>query len=93
MLEHARAKLKREGCDLLVVNAVGEGKAFETEDNAGSLLGRVSEHPIALGSKAHMAHPIYGTPWPRRRGRPRLDDRCMSFDQQLDFRKEWCDTS
>ncbi|SLJ78709.1 DNA/pantothenate metabolism flavoprotein Dfp [Mycobacteroides abscessus subsp. abscessus] len=29
MLTHARAKLARKGCDLLVVNAVGEGKAFD----------------------------------------------------------------
>jgi phosphopantothenoylcysteine decarboxylase/phosphopantothenate--cysteine ligase len=60
VLEHARAKLKRKGCDLLVVNAVGEGKAFETEDNAGWLLSSDgSERPIALGSKAHMASEIW----------------------------------
>ena len=60
VLEHARAKLKRKGCDLLVVNAVGEGKAFETEDNAGWLLASDgSERPIALGSKAHMASDIW----------------------------------
>lgn len=60
VLEHARAKLKRKGCDLLVVNAVGEGKAFETEDNAGWLLSSDgSERPIALGSKARMASEIW----------------------------------
>ena len=60
VLEHARAKLKRKGCDLLVVNAVGEGKAFGTEDNAGWLLSfDGSERPIALGSKAHMASEIW----------------------------------
>jgi phosphopantothenoylcysteine decarboxylase / phosphopantothenate---cysteine ligase len=60
VLEHARAKLKRKGCDLLVVNAVGEGKAFETEDNAGWLLSTDgSERPIALGSKALMASEIW----------------------------------
>jgi phosphopantothenoylcysteine decarboxylase/phosphopantothenate--cysteine ligase len=60
VLEHARAKLKRKGCDLLVVNAVGEGKAFETEDNAGWLLSADgSERPIAQGSKAHMASEIW----------------------------------
>jgi phosphopantothenoylcysteine decarboxylase / phosphopantothenate---cysteine ligase len=60
VLEHARAKLKRKGCDLLVVNAVGEGKAFETEDNAGWLLSSDgSERPIELGSKAHMASDIW----------------------------------
>jgi phosphopantothenoylcysteine decarboxylase/phosphopantothenate--cysteine ligase len=60
VLEHARAKLKRKGCDLLVVNAVGEGKAFGTEDNAGWLLSADgSERPIAQGSKAHMASDIW----------------------------------
>ena len=35
MLDHGRAKLARKGCDLLVVNAVGGGKAFGQPDNAG----------------------------------------------------------
>jgi phosphopantothenoylcysteine decarboxylase / phosphopantothenate---cysteine ligase len=60
VLEHARAKLKRKGCDMLVVNAVGEGKAFEVEDNAGWLLSADgSERAIALGSKARMASDIW----------------------------------
>lgn len=60
VLEHARAKLKRKGCDLLVVNAVGEGKAFGTEDNAGWLLSADgAERSIELGSKSHMASDIW----------------------------------
>jgi phosphopantothenoylcysteine decarboxylase / phosphopantothenate---cysteine ligase len=60
VLEHARAKLKRKGCDLLVVNAVGEGKAFETEDNAGWLLSADgSERAVELGSKSRMASDIW----------------------------------
>jgi phosphopantothenoylcysteine decarboxylase / phosphopantothenate---cysteine ligase len=60
VLEHARAKLERKGCDLLVVNAVGEGKAFGTEDNAGWLLSvDGSEQAIALGSKSRMASDIW----------------------------------
>jgi phosphopantothenoylcysteine decarboxylase / phosphopantothenate---cysteine ligase len=60
VLEHARAKLKRKGCDLLVVNAVGEGKAFEMEDNAGWLLSADgSERAIALGSKSRMASDVW----------------------------------
>jgi phosphopantothenoylcysteine decarboxylase/phosphopantothenate--cysteine ligase len=39
VLAHGRVKLARKGCDLLVVNAVGEGRAFEVEHNAGWLLG------------------------------------------------------
>jgi len=39
VLTHGRAKLARKGCDLLVVNAVGEGGAFEVDHNTGWLLG------------------------------------------------------
>ncbi|MFC4857481.1 bifunctional phosphopantothenoylcysteine decarboxylase/phosphopantothenate--cysteine ligase CoaBC [Actinophytocola glycyrrhizae] len=60
VLSHAREKLRRKGCDLLVVNAVGEGKAFETEDNSGWLLSADGEErPIELGSKARMASDIW----------------------------------
>lgn len=40
VLDHGRDKLARKGCDLLVVNEVGEGKAFGTLDNAVTILGR-----------------------------------------------------
>jgi phosphopantothenoylcysteine decarboxylase/phosphopantothenate--cysteine ligase len=39
VLSQARAKLARKGCDLLVVNAVGEDRAFEVDHNTGWLLG------------------------------------------------------
>ncbi|TSD94686.1 bifunctional phosphopantothenoylcysteine decarboxylase/phosphopantothenate--cysteine ligase CoaBC [Skermania sp. ID1734] len=56
VLSHARAKLQRKGCDLLVVNAVGEGKAFEVDSNDGWLLGADgTEAALPLGSKALMA--------------------------------------
>jgi phosphopantothenoylcysteine decarboxylase / phosphopantothenate---cysteine ligase len=70
VLTHARAKLARKGCDLLVVNAVGEGQAFEVEDNAGWLLSASGEErPIALGSKAQMATEIWD--FVRNSSRPR----------------------
>jgi phosphopantothenoylcysteine decarboxylase/phosphopantothenate--cysteine ligase len=63
VLEHARAKLKRKGCDLLVVNAVGDGKAFEVEDNGGWLLTAPAlggaERPIPLGSKSQLASAVW----------------------------------
>ena len=60
VLDHARAKLKRKGCDLLVVNAVGEGRAFEVEENQGWLLAADgSERPIPLGSKSHLAATVW----------------------------------
>lgn len=38
VLANGRAKLARKGCDLLVVNQVGEGLAFGTPDNAATVL-------------------------------------------------------
>ncbi len=38
VLTLARAKLARKGCDLLVVNEVGAGKAFGTDDNTVTVL-------------------------------------------------------
>ncbi|MGV0645221.1 bifunctional phosphopantothenoylcysteine decarboxylase/phosphopantothenate--cysteine ligase CoaBC [Mycolicibacterium sp. XJ2546] len=59
VLFHARAKLARKGCDLLVVNAVGENRAFEVEDNAGWLLAADgTESALEHGSKTLMASRI-----------------------------------
>ena len=40
VLTHARAKLARKGCDLLVVNEVSGGQVFGRADNAVVVLGR-----------------------------------------------------
>ncbi|MEZ0365686.1 bifunctional phosphopantothenoylcysteine decarboxylase/phosphopantothenate--cysteine ligase CoaBC [Mycobacterium sp. pUA109] len=59
VLFHARAKLRRKGCDLLVVNAVGEGKAFEVDHNDGWLLAADgAESALEHGSKTLMASRI-----------------------------------
>ncbi|OBK11247.1 bifunctional phosphopantothenoylcysteine decarboxylase/phosphopantothenate--cysteine ligase CoaBC [Mycobacterium asiaticum] len=59
VLFHARAKLQRKGCDLLVVNAVGEGKAFEVDSNDGWLLSADgTESALQHGSKTLMASRI-----------------------------------
>ncbi|ORA34975.1 bifunctional phosphopantothenoylcysteine decarboxylase/phosphopantothenate--cysteine ligase CoaBC [Mycobacterium aquaticum] len=56
VLFHARAKLQRKGCDLLVVNAVGENRAFEVDHNDGWLLGSDgTEVALEHGSKTLMA--------------------------------------
>lgn len=39
ILANGRAKLARKGCDLLVVNQVGNGLAFGTADNEATVLG------------------------------------------------------
>ena len=59
VLFHARTKLHRKGCDLLVVNAVGEGKAFEVDNNDGWLLASDgTESALQHGSKTLMASRI-----------------------------------
>ena len=59
-LHHGRVKLARKGCDLLVVNAVGDGRAFEVPDNAGWLLGADgSESELEPGSKALLASRVW----------------------------------
>ncbi len=59
VLFHARAKLQRKGCDLLVVNAVGEGRAFEVDHNDGWLLASDgAESALEHGSKTLMASRI-----------------------------------
>lgn len=59
VLFHARAKLQRKGCDLLVVNAVGEGRAFEVDNNDGWLLAADgNEVKLEHGSKTLMSSRI-----------------------------------
>ncbi len=56
VLFHARAKLRNKGCDLLVVNLVGDGKAFEVDSNDGWLLASDgTESALQHGSKTLMA--------------------------------------
>jgi phosphopantothenoylcysteine decarboxylase / phosphopantothenate---cysteine ligase len=59
VLFHARAKLRSKGCDLLVVNAVGDGRAFEVDSNDGWLLASDgTESALQHGSKTLMASRI-----------------------------------
>ena len=59
VLFHARAKLRSKGCDLLVVNAVGDGRAFEVDNNDGWLLASDgTELALQHGSKTLMASRI-----------------------------------
>jgi len=60
VLEHARAKLARKGCDLLVVNDVSGGKVFGSSENEAVVLGADgSEVPVAQGSKSALAAVIW----------------------------------
>jgi len=55
VLHHARAKLARKGCDLLVVNDVSGGKVFGRAESAVTLL-----TPDAAGGPARAGEPVAG---------------------------------
>lgn len=66
ILANGQAKLKRKGCDLLVVNEVGENLAFGTPDNAAVILsadGPAVEVP--RGPKDALAHVVLDLVAPR----------------------------
>ena len=60
VLAHGRAKLAAKGCDLLVVNRVGDGVGFEVDTNAAVVLGADgSTTDVPLGSKEALADVVW----------------------------------
>ncbi|KRV50393.1 phosphopantothenoylcysteine decarboxylase [Wenjunlia vitaminophila] len=60
VLANGRAKLASKGCDLLVVNEVGNGKAFGTGENEAVVLGADgSETPVPFGPKEALADIVW----------------------------------
>jgi phosphopantothenoylcysteine decarboxylase/phosphopantothenate--cysteine ligase len=60
VLSYGRAKLVRKGCQLLVVNAVGESGAFEVDHNTGWLLADDGvEAELPEGPKALLASYVW----------------------------------
>ena len=60
VLDLARAKLARKGCDLLVVNDVSGGAVFGSPDNEAVILGADgSATEVPRGSKTALAHVIW----------------------------------
>ena len=60
VLDHARAKLARKGCDLLVVNDVSGGSVFGSDQNEAVVL--AADGPVTgvpLGSKGALAHVVW----------------------------------
>jgi phosphopantothenoylcysteine decarboxylase/phosphopantothenate--cysteine ligase len=56
----AAAKLARKGCDLLVVNPVGDGRGFGAADNEAIVYGADgSQAPIPRGSKEALAEVVW----------------------------------
>jgi phosphopantothenoylcysteine decarboxylase / phosphopantothenate---cysteine ligase len=60
VLDLARAKLARKGCDLLVVNDVSGGAVFGSEDNEAVILGvDGAAVDVPRGSKTALSHVIW----------------------------------
>ncbi|MFD7410284.1 bifunctional phosphopantothenoylcysteine decarboxylase/phosphopantothenate--cysteine ligase CoaBC [Kitasatospora purpeofusca] len=60
VLAHGRVKLARKGCDLLVVNEVGDGKAFGQDVNEAVVLGADgTETPVPVGPKEALADVVW----------------------------------
>nr|WP_202627719.1 bifunctional phosphopantothenoylcysteine decarboxylase/phosphopantothenate--cysteine ligase CoaBC [Cellulomonas sp. APG4] len=60
VLAHGRAKARRKGADLLVVNEVGPGRGFGTATNAVTLLdARGDEVGTARGTKDEVAEAVW----------------------------------
>ncbi|MDJ0381010.1 bifunctional phosphopantothenoylcysteine decarboxylase/phosphopantothenate--cysteine ligase CoaBC [Streptomyces sp. G-G2] len=60
VLANGRAKLRRKGCDLLVVNEVGESKTFGSEENEAVILASNGEEtPVPYGPKEVLSDVIW----------------------------------
>ena len=60
VLDHARAKLARKGCDLLVVNDVSGGRVFGSTDTAAVVLGADGTSTnVPAGPKAALANIVW----------------------------------
>ena len=60
VMDHARAKLARKGCELLVVNDVGGGAVFGSPDNEAVVLSTSGEAvSVPRGSKEALAHVVW----------------------------------
>ncbi|MFH8619743.1 bifunctional phosphopantothenoylcysteine decarboxylase/phosphopantothenate--cysteine ligase CoaBC [Streptomyces sp. NPDC017979] len=66
VLANGREKLRRKGCDLLVVNEVGERKTFgATESEAVVLAADGTETPVPYGPKEALADTVWDLVVPR----------------------------
>ncbi|MFD5423616.1 bifunctional phosphopantothenoylcysteine decarboxylase/phosphopantothenate--cysteine ligase CoaBC [Streptomyces sp. NPDC127069] len=66
VLDNGRAKLRRKGCDLLVVNEVGESKTFGSEENEAVILASDGgEVQVPYGPKEVLADVIWDQVAPR----------------------------
>ena len=69
--DQARAKLERKGCDLLVVNPVGNGLGFGTPDNEAVVYGADGTvTPVSRGPKEALADVVWDLVAERLSGSP-----------------------
>jgi phosphopantothenoylcysteine decarboxylase/phosphopantothenate--cysteine ligase len=60
LVEEARRKLKTKNCDMIVANLVGEGTAFESDENEVVLVMSTGEViPLAKAAKREIADGIF----------------------------------
>jgi phosphopantothenoylcysteine decarboxylase/phosphopantothenate--cysteine ligase len=60
VMDHARSKLERKGCDLLVVNDVSEGRVFNAADSEAVIIGADGfSRAVPAGPKANIAHAVW----------------------------------
>ncbi|WP_424214733.1 bifunctional phosphopantothenoylcysteine decarboxylase/phosphopantothenate--cysteine ligase CoaBC [Streptomyces sp. BI20] len=60
VLANGRAKLRRKGCDLLVLNEVGAEKTFGSEENEAVILGSDGEEtPVPHGPKEALSDAVW----------------------------------
>lgn len=60
VMAYAKAKLQRKGLDMMCANQVGEGRGFDTDDNALTLITQDQEWPLAPSSKTQQAKGLLG---------------------------------
>ncbi|MCM2393494.1 bifunctional phosphopantothenoylcysteine decarboxylase/phosphopantothenate--cysteine ligase CoaBC [Streptomyces albipurpureus] len=66
VLANGREKLRRKGCDLLVVNEVGERKTFGSEENEAVVLAADGvDTPVPYGPKEALADVVWDLVVPR----------------------------
>lgn len=58
LAEHARDKLARKKLDMIAANWVGEGKAFDRDDNALQVFWAGGEHTLAQAPKIELAREL-----------------------------------
>jgi phosphopantothenoylcysteine decarboxylase/phosphopantothenate--cysteine ligase len=57
---NGRIKLAAKGCDLMVVNEVGEHRTFDSEDNAATILATDGTSTVVpMGSKEALGHAVW----------------------------------